>query len=66
MLEKKNENSNKVPDIDKSVENNSLINDYKEMSKKIPPVYVKPQNGDADFNNREVIDNSINFPQFTN
>jgi len=66
MLEKKNENSNKVSDIDKSVENNSLINDYKEMSKKIPPVYVKSQNGDADFNNREVIDNSINFPQFSN
>jgi hypothetical protein len=64
-LNKKNENdtSNKIDN--KSVENKPVINDDK-SNVKIPPVYVKPQNGEADFNNREVIDNSTNFPQFTN
>jgi hypothetical protein len=65
FLNKKNENepSNKIDN--KSVENKPIINDDKN-NVKIPPVYIKPQNGEADFNNREVIDNSTNFPQFTN
>jgi len=65
FLNKKNENdpSNKIDN--KTIENKPIINDDKN-NVKIPPVYIKPQNGEADFNNREVIDNSTNFPQFTN
>ena len=32
----------------------------------LPPVYVKPQNGEKDFGNKEVIDNKSDFPQFVN
>ena len=32
----------------------------------LPPVYIRDQNGDQDFKNKKVIDNSETFPQFIN
>jgi len=35
-------------------------------SPNIPPVYVKQQNGDEDFKNGDIVNNSGNVPQFSN
>lgn len=66
FLEKKNENSPLETKDNKSVENNSLNNQDNKIKTKIPQIYIKSQNGDADFQNQDIIDNSTNFPQFTN
>lgn len=61
----------KILDYAKNAKNtidNSLSSDAKPNlnDSDLPTVYVKSQNGEKDFGNKEVIDNKSEFPQFVN
>ncbi|MBM3590539.1 MAG: hypothetical protein FJX30_04115 [Alphaproteobacteria bacterium] len=72
LINKTNEVLNLDNDVnaDNSLENNAdslnESNQSNDSSFKIPPVYIKQQNGEKDFKNSNIIDNKNNFPQFVN
>jgi len=72
LINKTNEvlNLDNEVNADNSLENNAdSLNDSNQSndsSFKIPPVYIKQQNGEKDFKNSNIIDNKNNFPQFVN
>lgn len=72
LINKTNEilDSNNQLNANNSVENNANFtndnNQSKDSSFKVPPVYIKQQNGEKDFKNSDIIDNKNNFPQFVN
>lgn len=55
----------KLNDVANNIVQNNLVNN-ENSSAEIPPLYIKQQNGEQDFANRNIIENTANVPQFEN
>lgn len=55
----------KINDVANNIAKNNL-NGNNNSTNEIPPLYIKQQNGEQDFANRNIIDNTANVPQFQN
>ncbi|MFM7702648.1 MAG: hypothetical protein ACKO6C_04220, partial [Alphaproteobacteria bacterium] len=55
----------KLNDVANNIVQNNL-NTINNNSGEIPPLYLKQQNGDQDFANRNIIENTAKIPQFEN
>jgi len=59
------EHIQKLNDVANNIVQNNL-NAINNNSGEIPPLYLKQQNGDQDFANRNIIENTAKIPQFEN